>query len=226
MGTSQLAISDIDAKILWGRAAGICSNPACRADLTEILLGDDSYHIGEMAHVVARNEAGPRGTEGGGSDKYANLVLLCPTCHRRVDKAPNQFPEEMLFAWKAEHEEQIRSRGKEEVYSNWPDLKSRVRWLLNENRRLWKSLGPKSLVAQADPNSNLATVWERRKLDTIVPNNRLIINAIEGNRALIPAEAVDPYLEFKIHATSFEQHQYERMKDYPLFPAHFDEVFQ
>ena len=195
-----MAISDIDAKLLWGRAAGICSNPGCRADLTEILLGEDSYHIGEMAHVVARNEGGPRGVEGGGSDKYANLILLCPTCHRRIDKAPNQFPEEMLFEWKARHENEIRSRGSDETYGDWEGLRSRVRWLLDENAAVWRAMGPKSQIAQADPNSNMAAVWQRRKLDTIIPNNRRIMNAIDRNLKILDQKARFPYIEFRVHA--------------------------
>lgn len=221
-----MPISDVDAKILWGRAAGICSNPGCRTDLTEILLGEDNYHIGEMAHVVARSEDGPRGVKGGGADTYDNLVLLCPTCHRRVDKAANQFPPDMLFGWKLEHEGQVRSKGKEEVFANWREIQDRVRRLLAENQSLWENLGPRSKVAMNDPNSNLAVVWTRRKLDTIVPNNRKIINIFEGNAGLVDRLTEKAFLAFKIHATSFEEHQYNRLKEYPLFPKEFEIIVQ
>jgi 5-methylcytosine-specific restriction endonuclease McrA len=100
-----MATSDSDVKILWGRAAGICSNPDCRQDLTVILEQKGSYNIGEMAHVIARKPGGPRGKAGGGADDYANLILLCPTCHTRIDKAPEgEYPEPMLHEWKQEHE--------------------------------------------------------------------------------------------------------------------------
>jgi hypothetical protein len=49
-----MPISDNDVKLLWGRAAGICSNPTCRADLTVLLDKSNNYNIGEMAHVIAK----------------------------------------------------------------------------------------------------------------------------------------------------------------------------
>jgi hypothetical protein len=48
-----MSISELDIKLLWGRAAGICSNPECQKDLTTLLeTGGTGYIIGEMAHVV------------------------------------------------------------------------------------------------------------------------------------------------------------------------------
>lgn len=101
-----MPISDPDIKLLWGRAAGICSNPQCQKDLTILLEHVGAgYIIGEMAHVIARQPGGPRGRVEGGSDSYQNLVLLCPSCHRMIDKAPEgEFPEDLLFQWKAGHE--------------------------------------------------------------------------------------------------------------------------
>ena len=83
-----MAISERDVKLLWGRAGGCCSKPGCAIDLTKEVEGGDDYVIGEMAHMIARSPDGPRGRAGGGDDTYANLILLCPTHHREVDKAP------------------------------------------------------------------------------------------------------------------------------------------
>lgn len=101
-------ISDKDIKILWGRVSGICSNPSCRKELTKILEFEKSYNIGEMAHIIARKEGGPRGIIGGGSNSYDNLILLCPTCHTEADEAPEEFPIEMLHAWKRQTESLVR----------------------------------------------------------------------------------------------------------------------
>src|SRR2546428_9139485 len=106
-----MAISDADTKLLWGRAAGICSNPGCREGLTIILNEDRNYNVGEMAHVIAKKPGGPRGKSGGGADSYANLILLCPTCHTHVDKAPGEYPEDLLKKWKSDHEGEIRKKG-------------------------------------------------------------------------------------------------------------------
>ncbi|MDR3483117.1 MAG: HNH endonuclease signature motif containing protein [Burkholderiaceae bacterium] len=221
-----MSISDNDYKILWGRAAGICSNPSCDEDLTVMLNGGGGYNVGEMAHVIARSPGGPRGQADGGADTYDNLILLCPTCHRKIDKAPEgTYPEEMIFRWKAEHEGSIRSAGTALKFTTFTDLKKYVGRLLIENNSVWATFGPRSDIAQTDPGSNLHEVWTLRKLSTIVPNNQCVVNAIESNFDLLPPESVSAFYEFKMHASGFEQHQYRRLDAYPLYPSNFQTYF-
>jgi hypothetical protein len=220
-----MAISDNTVKILWGRAAGACSCPTCREDLTVLLQGGCSFTVGEMAHVIAKRPKGPRGVDGGGSDDYDNLILLCPTCHRKVDKAPEgEYSPEMLHRWKQDHERSIRSSGSTLKFQNASELKAYVACALAENKSLWSSLGPQSTLAAGDPGSNVYAVWGLRKLDTVVPNNIKIINAIEANNMLLDAATRDSFFRFKNHALAFEQHQYSRLDAYPLFPADFEEA--
>jgi hypothetical protein len=221
-----MATSDSDVKILWGRAAGICSNPNCREDLTVILQRKGSYNIGEMAHVIARQPGGPRGRAGGGSDDYANLILLCPTCHTKIDKAlEDEYPEEMLHEWKREHENSIRSAGRERLFKSFNELKEFVKPLLLENRALWATFGPKSKTAQSDPGSNLHLIWTLRKLDRIIPNNRKITNVIEANQELLDGPTLQAFIDFKLHTGAFEANQYDRVDSYPTFPESFSEIF-
>lgn len=222
-----MAISEPDIKMLWGRAAGICSNPQCGRELTALLPGGDGYNVGEMAHVIARQPGGPRGVPAGGPDTYANLILLCPTCHRMIDKAPaDVFPADMLFQWKEVHEARVQALGADIRFSSKEDLWRAISRLLQENHLLWRNLGPHSDAAQANPGSNLFVVWNLRKLDTIVPNNRKIINYIESNKALLSDEELGAYFGFKMHAQAFEAHQYNRTEDYPLFPEEFGRMFR
>ena len=129
------------------------------------------------------------------------------------------------MVWKAEHEKNIRSLGSELKFSSAQALKNYVSRLLVENRSLWQQLGPKSLTANSDPGSNLYIVWNYRKLDTIVPNNRKIINAILANQDVLTSAEREAFVAFKIHALAFEDHQFERMDAYPLFPVEFAEAF-
>lgn len=222
-----MAISDKDIKLLWGRAAGYCSKPGCGLDLTKEVEGGGDFVIGEMAHVIARSPDGPRGESGGGDDTYANLILLCPTHHREVDKAPQgTFPAELLHSWKSEHERRIRDRGSEKKFTNVEDLKSAVRVLLDENHAIWRKLGPQSEIAIAHPISNAHKVWKLRRLDRIVPNNRQIINIIRANTELLTAEQSSAFGDFVAHAESFEEHVWDRLDRYPLFPQSFKEAFQ
>ncbi|AWH38862.1 HNH endonuclease [Stenotrophomonas sp. ZAC14D1_NAIMI4_6] len=220
-----MAISDSTTKLLWGRAAGICSNPACRADLTVLLDNGRGFNVGEMAHVIASSPTGPRGISSGGSDEYENLVLLCPTCHRKVDKAPEGvYPAAMLHQWKKDHERGVRSNGTALTFKSVKKLKAHVARLLHENEAFWSSLGPMSTVAQADPGSNMCDTWALRKLDTIIPNNTKIVNAIESNIELLDSREISSFFLFKVHAQAFERHQYTRLDTYPMFPSEFQKA--
>jgi hypothetical protein len=138
-----------------------------------------------MAHVIAHSGDGPRGNGYGGSDEYENLVLLCPTCHTTVDKAPDAYPEDRMRDWKAGREAEVEAAGSKLKCGDIRDLKIQVATILSENRELFSTLGPKSEIAELDPGSDAVTLWEARKLDMILPNNRRIINIIEKNKELL-----------------------------------------
>lgn len=220
-----MTISDSDAKLLWGRAAAFCSNPSCRADLS-ILSKQNPYNIGEMAHIIAKSPVGPRGANGGGEDKYENLILLCPTCHRMIDKAPDgDYPEVTLYKWKSEHENFIRKSASNQKFETKRNLKKFIAPILGENKMLWMEFGPYSETAISDPGSNLCDLWTLRKIDRIIPNNIKIINVIQANMGLLNSEEIDAYLKFKTHVEAFEQHQYNRLDSYPRFPTEFSDLF-
>jgi hypothetical protein len=206
-----VAISDVDSKLLWGRAAGICSNPQCKKDLTVILAQRGSYNIGEMAHIIARSVDGPRGQKQPGVDTYENLILLCPTCHTLVDKGPSQYPGGLLHRWKSEHEKGIREAGASLMFDDATRLSAAISRVLQENFHIWKSFGPKSDIASSDPGSNASETWALRKLDAIIPNNSKMINVIENNLGLLSEKQYEAFLLFKNHAIAFEQNQYSRL---------------
>ena len=81
-----MGIPEKDIKLLWGRAAGRCSY--CNIDLTCALETAAPIVIGEMAHVIAKEENGPRGSNliaPNIRNSYQNLILLCPTHHTMID---------------------------------------------------------------------------------------------------------------------------------------------
>lgn len=99
-----------DIKPLWGRAASRCSFPECRRELTH--QGHPGI-LGEMAHIVADNGTGPRGTSplsDGERDRYPNLILLCPTHHTLVDNDPMTWTVERLDGVKKTHEEWVEAQ--------------------------------------------------------------------------------------------------------------------
>lgn len=68
---------------------------------------DSALPVGEHAHIVAEERRGPRGDSPltlAERNSYANLILLCPSCHTKVDKVPKDFPVERLHHLKVQHE--------------------------------------------------------------------------------------------------------------------------
>jgi hypothetical protein len=221
-----LAISELDIKLLWGGAGGHCSNPDCRSRVAITSEEGDSYLTGEMAHIIARQAKGPRGDGVGGSDSYENLVLLCPTCHTKIDKAADNFPAEMLFEWKAQHESWVDSWAVSKRMSSTSELMKYISSLLEENHHYFQQYGPKSSIAVQDPASSAYAIWVARRLDTILPNNRKIVSALDANPDLIPNEMKKDVLLFRDHATGYEQNEYGRLDHYQLFPASFAEAVE
>jgi hypothetical protein len=218
-------LNPVDLKLLWGRAGGMCSKPGCSEDLTAI-VEKGAYIVGERAHVIGRKPAARRGTVEGGSDKYENLILLCPTHHTHVDKAPEgTYPEELLHSWKAEHESAIRTAGKTERFADRSELNREIFQLLTANKAIFDALGPHSDVAKVDPISNMFSIWQLRRLDRVLPNNRKILNLLDINRDLLRPSEMNVIEAFRVHAEAYEQHVYERLDRYPTFPEEFPNLF-
>ncbi|HEY0596324.1 HNH endonuclease, partial [Sphingopyxis sp.] len=177
-----MPIAEKDVKLLWGNAGGYCSNPDCRTKVSEVGANGESYLTGEQAHIVARQAGGPRGQEGGGANTYENLVLLCPTCHTKIDKSPDgTYPVEMLQAWKKQHESWVDSWSDCGKMVSTVELMRFIVGLLDENKHYFDAYGPKSEIAAKDPASSAYAIWTARKLDTLLPNNRKIVQALEVN---------------------------------------------
>ena len=112
-------------KLLWGRAAGRCAMADCRI---ELFVTEDDYDpvciIGEMGHIAASSNAGPRAhveLDMQIRDSYENLILLCRNCHKKVDALKRRYSRERLLELKANHEAWVRTALPERGFST-------VRW--------------------------------------------------------------------------------------------------
>lgn len=220
-----MAVSEKDIKKLWGLAAGRCSQPGCEQECIRFLDSADPTVIGEMAHVIAKKPNGPRGQAEGGEDTYENLILLCPTHHTEIDKAPDRvFPVELIHEWKRTHEERVRNSFLSPKYADRYSLGSAIKRLLLENKATWQQYGPESSEAQSNPISNLADVWQLRKLDTVVPNNRRIIRLIQQNKDQIDINDYAHCVAFVEHAEGFERNCYTRTEGVSRFPVEFERL--
>lgn len=108
-------LSKNDERLLWSLSGGYCAFQGC----TQVLVFEDArktVSLGDVAHVIAHSEGGPRGSERTFReldeewiDSYENTILLCKNHHSQVDQNPDAYPPELLYQWKREREDRIRN---------------------------------------------------------------------------------------------------------------------
>ena len=88
-------------QIVWIQAAGHCE--LCGTDLTHDYRVGKPIKWGEVAHIMPASPKGPRGRvdhDGGRAQSLtndsANLMLLCPSCHDKIDRDAEGYPENDL----------------------------------------------------------------------------------------------------------------------------------
>lgn len=126
--------------------------------------------------------------------------------------------------WKERHENNVKESFESPVYDNSQELAQDIKRILIQNKNTWQRYGPESIEAQNNPLSNLHEVWSLRKLDTIVPNNRKIINIIKNNQSAIDIKDLDVCTNFIEHAEGFEMNCYSRTEGVPRFPKEFEDM--
>ncbi|WP_256760895.1 HNH endonuclease [Cohnella sp. WQ 127256] len=97
--------------MLWGKAAGRCQYRGCNRPLFLDVHTQAEFNQAYIAHIIADRPNGPRGDETLspllGTD-ISNLMLLCDSHHRLIDRADVEgHPAELLQEMKSQHEERI-----------------------------------------------------------------------------------------------------------------------
>lgn len=104
MSKNKADISKRNIKLLWGRSGNKCA--ICKVAITEE-GGGNPYPIGVMAHIEGENPGAarynPKMIDKKRTD-YANLILVCPTCHTKIDNDVQEYTVEKLKSIKKEHE--------------------------------------------------------------------------------------------------------------------------
>lgn len=106
-------LTDPDRKRLWVRSGNQCAFPGCRQELVEsaIHTAPNGVVLGEEAHIVAEANDGPRGDSemtAKERNSYSNMILLCPTHHRLIDKEEGvYFSVDLLQEMKRNHERMV-----------------------------------------------------------------------------------------------------------------------
>ena len=104
--------SEKTLKILFALSGDQCAHPDC----TEAIIQpgteqSDALVVGQIAHIYAVKDNGPRGDPDLTQEQrnaHENLILLCPTHHRIVDGQHETYPAVMLIDWKEQHEARMQ----------------------------------------------------------------------------------------------------------------------
>ena len=191
---------------LFADSAGFCQKPDCQRVLF-IDTGSTQLHIAEISHVFAASDSGPRGTSDLSHQErsaYENLILLCPSCHAIVDKAPADFPDTLMTEWKRSHVALISEPFGAVRYSSRSAAREVIEPFLSENLLIFTQYGPNNEY-RLDPESELAAVWKRKVLAHIIPNNRRILAILEINRCHLREQETATFDQFRQHVDDFEE---------------------
>lgn len=190
---------------LFADSGGFCQNPTCLRTLF-VDIGNEHLHIGEMAHICAASDGGPRSqTSMSEAERgaYENLALLCPSCHTIIDKAPKVYPDTLIQGWKAKHKERIAAAFGAIKHTDRKLVRDSIEPLLEQNRAIFETYGPDQDY-RFNPESDLAAVWRRKMLSHILPNNRKILAILDANRTHLTADEQRILELFRQHVDDLE----------------------
>lgn len=211
---------------LFSDSAGHCNRPNCHRYLFSENNSVD-YNIGEMAHIIAASNNGPRADEAiieGGKAMYDNLILLCPSCHTEIDKAPDIFPKELILEWKNNHKTTIiQSIGIPKLEKR-DEAKIYINAILRKNRGIFESLNP-NLSYKENPDAEEAAVWRRKMIAQIIPNNQNLIMFLDLNSHLLTEKELMIVENFRQHADDLvERHLGENLGIARRFPVEINNI--
>jgi hypothetical protein len=190
---------------LWIESMGRCMNPDCQEDL---FIG--SNDMIEKAHIEPYYA--------GEDNSFENLVILCPNCHKKFDKA-SLLTQSQIQQWKRMRHEAIEQMFSEK-YDSFGEMKIVIQPLLQENKRVYESYYLKN-----------RTMWDRFE-PRVLFNNEKVKKILLNNMNLIQINSNTDYSNVKV-VTDFLQHvdefalsrgNAERVRSV-LFPADIDSIF-
>ncbi|WP_322073817.1 SAVED domain-containing protein [Burkholderia cepacia] len=101
------------ANQVWADAGGCCMFKGCGKDLSIVPLYNKGARIAYLAHIIASDPEGPRGTQAEShalSNHPENIMLMCDAHHRLIDSfAPELYRAPRLQKMRREHTAKIRS---------------------------------------------------------------------------------------------------------------------
>lgn len=97
--------------ILAFGTGGRCTLPSCNRPLAREEERHGQVLLGEAAHIAGERPGSPRydpTMTPEERDAHANLIYLCPNCHRLIDRSPRDYSTDRLHAFKREREQSVQ----------------------------------------------------------------------------------------------------------------------
>ncbi|MEV6266713.1 hypothetical protein AB0L64_06090 [Kribbella sp. NPDC051936] len=123
MASSRGQISERVRRALYAVSRGVCYEPEC-VERVIVLKNGQPVFVGQIAHIVAAVESGPRGTEQvDDREGFDNLLVLCGRHHRLIDDEHTSefYSVATLRQWKLDHEAEFDEAARAEL-NRLPDL--------------------------------------------------------------------------------------------------------
>ena len=184
---------------LFSDSGGYCQNPDCQRTL--FINDEKGLHIGEMAHIFAALNNGPRPIDTLTDEQrghYDNIVLLCPNCHSTIDKDADTYTDAVIRRWKLEHAEKLKATFGVRKFENRAELRREVIRLLEENEAVHRATGPDNDY-RYNSEAPEAEAWKSRIRTTIIPNSTTLIKHLDANAVLLNEEERRVLADFKVH---------------------------
>lgn len=224
--TKRVNLSQSAKDWLWSESGGHCQNPDCRADLHGFT---ERTHIANLAHIIPASSQGPRVGEGpnlteGERALPQNVLVLCPTCHAVIDKAPEDYPADVLRGWKRRSQQARAVAHGTPIFASRLEAREFVEGLLGANRAVFNLYGPLDDVF----DDTRAEQWRRHVNDTIIPNNRRLLTVLQLNRELLTDAEKATADIFAVHVQEIEERHFEAnwTPGSTRFPSAMDSILE
>lgn len=194
---------------LFSGASGHCQKPDCLEPLFPAEMGGDK-HIAEMAHVIPHGQTGPRHEDRPGGDfdpdAFENLILLCPTCHTKIDKDPDSFPRNILLDWKENHLANLATKQDIRTFDDRAEVRAAIAGIMAENKAIWNRCAPEDgSDFEYDPESEAAKRWSQRMRSVILPNHYRAQAIIKANLGLATEGERRTFAEYQEHVRGLSE---------------------
>ena len=182
-----------------------CALPDCKRDLFHQTDEQAEINISEIAHIIGFSKNGPRADKNlSDSEKNSekNLMMICATCHKIIDAAPQKYTVDVLRKIKQEHEEEIQNQMKENIqHVSFPELNDLLEYLASD-------------VSQIQNEYVLIKPDEKIKKNNLSEQiSELIIHGMIGSKQVSLYLEQHPNLQQGNKISKRFVNEYERLRD-------------